>query len=107
MCIRDRKKESLLRENEKLRNDAKSTRRGGALGLVSNAVLSLTRNNLAKRPQSPMSTTSNSSKGEKKYILNNQNLLDITNFGGIKTYDSSKQINKSITLDEEVLEKMN
>ena len=52
-----------------------------------------------------MSTTSNSSKGENKFNLGGKSLLDITNFGGIKPYESHKLSNKSVTLDEEALEK--
>eukprot|EP01017_Pseudomicrothorax_dubius_P004498 TRINITY_DN1091_c0_g1_i1.p1 TRINITY_DN1091_c0_g1~~TRINITY_DN1091_c0_g1_i1.p1 ORF type:complete len:1158 (-),score=548.27 TRINITY_DN1091_c0_g1_i1:121-3594(-) len=79
----ERKKELLLRENEKLKNESRINRRSVNLanhGLTSNVVLTLTKNTLnSRRPASPLSTNSNSSNREFLGRGGEKNLSDITN----------------------------
>ncbi|EAS03779.1 amine-terminal domain guanylate-binding protein (macronuclear) [Tetrahymena thermophila SB210] len=112
----EKKKELLLRENEKLRNESRVTRRSINLvgtGIQSNTALSssksgIKRSGTTNQQQSPVSNTSILSKKNSMIQENNQfmsnsnlnqqkNLNDITNFAGIMPYDPSRQMNQKLT----------
>ena len=95
----EKKKEDLLRENEKLKNESRVTRRSITLtgsGLNSNIVLNGkgTSNSISKfRPSSPGGSF------QLKSTLNlDKNLSDITNYNsGLKSYESLKSMSRSGT----------
>mmetsp|Transcript_59566 Transcript_59566/g.69042 ORF Transcript_59566/g.69042 Transcript_59566/m.69042 type:complete len:191 (+) Transcript_59566:2-574(+) len=88
----EKKKEALLRENEKLKNESKANRRSMNMtgGLSSNVLLSNKQITSQKstRPASPLSTDSSRS---------NEKLKDISNLNGIRPYEPGKVSFKSFS----------